>query len=64
MTCDLVDDNGGVLFSRYPYADALAEQRWRMMAGSSSLRLIPHGSARDHYRPPRFSTQGGWLKNL
>jgi hypothetical protein len=52
MTYDLIDDSGAVLFSGSPYADALAEQKWRSMAGASSLQLLPHGKAKSYYQPP------------
>lgn len=54
MSYDLVDASGEVLFSGYPYADAMAEQRWRWRAGASSLRIVPHGKAKDYYQPPRI----------
>ena len=54
MTYDLVDQSGEVLFSGYPYADALAEQKWRIMTNQSSLAIVPHGKAREYYQPPRI----------
>lgn len=56
MTYDLIDDRGNVLFSGYPYVDARAEQRWRWLAGASSLRIVPHGEAKEYRTPPRPCT--------
>lgn len=54
MAYDLIDDRGEVLFSNYPYADARAEQRWRSMAGASSVAIVPHGKAKEYFQPPRI----------
>ena len=52
MSYDLIDDSGEVLFSGYPYADALAEQKWRIMTNQTSVAIVPHGKAKDYYQPP------------
>lgn len=52
MTYDLMDDNGKVLFSGYPLSDARAELAWRAKCGASSLQIVPHGKAKQYYRPP------------
>lgn len=53
MAYDLIDDRGEVLFSNYPYADARAEQAWRIRCGAPSVAIVPHGRAKDYYQPPR-----------
>ena len=54
MSYDLIDDRGEVLFSNYPYADARAEQAWRIRCGAPSVAIVPHGKAKDYYQPPRI----------